>query len=55
MMSVVHERDAAGPTVTFHCTEWVIIAECLYGFDRLVAQRLAFVRWLRETGRLRDD
>jgi hypothetical protein len=54
-MSVLHERETAGLTVTVHCAEWVTIAECLYGFDHLVAQRLAFVRWLRQTGRLRED
>ena len=33
----------------------VEVAEHLYGFDERTAQRLAFYRWLRETGRLSDS
>ena len=35
--------------------DWVAIAESQYCFERPAAQRLAFIRWLRMTGRLRDE
>jgi hypothetical protein len=54
-MSIVREAEAVAEELARHCTDWVIVAECLYGFDRQTAQRLAFVRWLRVTGRLDGD
>jgi hypothetical protein len=33
---------------------WAAAAQADYGFDLPTARRLAFARWLRETGRLTD-
>ena len=38
-----------------HEEDWVAIAEHRYSFERKTAQRLAFVRWLRTSGRLPDE
>jgi hypothetical protein len=36
-------------------SDWLRVAQSVYGFDRPTAERLVFVRWLRLTGRLSDD
>jgi hypothetical protein len=33
---------------------WVRLAERSYRLDHITAQRLVFIRWLAETGRLSD-
>jgi hypothetical protein len=33
---------------------WADMAQEVYGFERQTARRLAFVRWLVQTGRLGD-
>ena len=35
--------------------DWVSVAEQRFSFERRTAERLAFVRWLRTTGRLPDE
>jgi hypothetical protein len=55
VMSVLREHESTAEEATHYWTDWISVAECMYGFDRQTAQRLAFVRWLRLTGRLRDD
>jgi hypothetical protein len=42
-VSVLNDRD------------WVTEAEERFSFEHQTAQRLAFVRWLRTTGRLPDE
>jgi|RhiMethySRZTD1v2_1073278.scaffolds.fasta_scaffold1631441_2 hypothetical protein len=42
------DRDGPG-------RDWVSEAERDFDFERRTAQRLAFIRWLRSTGRLPDD
>ena len=36
------------------CYVWANVAQRVYGFDRATAQRLAFIRWLVETGRIHE-
>ncbi len=45
----------AADGLTPYTTDWVQVAQRLFSFDRETAQRLAFVRWLRTTRRLRGD
>jgi hypothetical protein len=35
--------------------DWVAVAEQRFSFERRTAERLAFVRWLRTSGRLPDE
>lgn len=38
-----------------HEQDWISVAERDYSFERETAQRLAFIRWLRTSGRLPDE
>ena len=55
MMAILREYETTSAAVIPHCRDWIDVAECLYGFDHLTAQRLAFFRWLHDTGRILDD
>jgi hypothetical protein len=55
VISIVHEAEAVVDQWGRECMDWVIVAECLYGFDEPTARRLAFIRWLHATGRIGAD
>ena len=38
----------------YMCQVWASAAQRAFGFDAATARRLAFLRWLRATGRLVD-
>jgi hypothetical protein len=49
------DSSAAGVITDALCSDvWIHAAQRRYGFDLQTAQRLAFVCWLRLTGRLSD-
>jgi hypothetical protein len=54
-MRVPLPRSGPAPEPAIQRAVWHDLAECLYGFDHQTALRLAFVRWLVETGRLGED
>ncbi len=51
-MSTPHSGQTAMAQESARDTTWIDLAQCIYGFDRDTARRLAFYRWLWETRRL---
>jgi hypothetical protein len=54
MMGARDSSSSGAITSALYSDVWVHAAQRRYGFDLTTARRLAFVCWLRLTGRLSD-